>query len=264
MPNPCLPPEILDCIVDLLHDNPNALKRCCLVSKSWTPRTRKHIFVNIRFEEDANLESWKETFPDPSTSPAHYANSLYVGCLHIVTAVDAAAGGWIRGFSRVVQLEVETHGAFFDELAVNLVPFHGLSPFIKSLRVGFVLLPSSRIFNLVLSFPVLEDLTLIGGDIPRHNNDGPGRLPTVVEPSNLPAFTGPLELPLEGGTRPTTSQLSSLLGGLHLRKFTSTWYREGDLLLTMKLVEEFSYTLESLDFTCSIHCRHIHSMSPHK
>jgi len=37
--NPYLPPEILDYIVDLLHNSPNALKECCLVSKSWIPRT---------------------------------------------------------------------------------------------------------------------------------------------------------------------------------------------------------------------------------
>ena len=29
-----LPPEILDYILDLLHDEPEALKECCLVSKS--------------------------------------------------------------------------------------------------------------------------------------------------------------------------------------------------------------------------------------
>jgi len=58
MSNPGLPPEILDYIVDFLHDNQNALKRCCLVSKSWIPRTRKHLFADIRFEDGTSLELW--------------------------------------------------------------------------------------------------------------------------------------------------------------------------------------------------------------
>ncbi|KAF9643160.1 hypothetical protein BDM02DRAFT_3081141, partial [Thelephora ganbajun] len=44
-----LPPEILDYIIDLLHDKPETLKQCCLVSKSWVSRTRKHLFADIEF-----------------------------------------------------------------------------------------------------------------------------------------------------------------------------------------------------------------------
>ncbi|KAF9644805.1 hypothetical protein BDM02DRAFT_3066647, partial [Thelephora ganbajun] len=52
MSNPyhvCLPPEILDYIVDFLHDTPETLKQCCLVSKSWVSRTRKSLFADIEF-----------------------------------------------------------------------------------------------------------------------------------------------------------------------------------------------------------------------
>jgi len=44
-----LPPEILDLIVDHLHDEPTALKACCLVSKSWVPRTWNHLFALVEF-----------------------------------------------------------------------------------------------------------------------------------------------------------------------------------------------------------------------
>ncbi|KAF9642961.1 hypothetical protein BDM02DRAFT_3104213, partial [Thelephora ganbajun] len=46
---PHLPPEILDYIVDFLYNEPETLKQCCLVSKSWVPRTRKHLFADINF-----------------------------------------------------------------------------------------------------------------------------------------------------------------------------------------------------------------------
>ena len=46
MPNPYLPQETLDYIVDLLHDEPETLRERCLLSKPWIPRTRKHLFAD--------------------------------------------------------------------------------------------------------------------------------------------------------------------------------------------------------------------------
>lgn len=43
-------------------------------------------------------------FPDPSTSPAHYTRAIFICSSTVVMAVDVEAGGWIRGFSRVVRL----------------------------------------------------------------------------------------------------------------------------------------------------------------
>lgn len=41
---PSLTPELLDLIVDHLHDESTTLQSSYLVSKSWIPRTRKHFF----------------------------------------------------------------------------------------------------------------------------------------------------------------------------------------------------------------------------
>ena len=63
MPNPHLPPETLDNIVGLLHDKPGALKECCLVSKPWVPRTRKHLFAEIRLLPKENLNrGWRPSW----------------------------------------------------------------------------------------------------------------------------------------------------------------------------------------------------------
>ncbi|KAF9789198.1 hypothetical protein BJ322DRAFT_1000595, partial [Thelephora terrestris] len=50
---PYLPPEILDLVTDNLSDEPSTLKACCLVSKSWVPRTRKHLFASVKFNQDS-------------------------------------------------------------------------------------------------------------------------------------------------------------------------------------------------------------------
>ena len=89
MTNPHLPPEILNYIVDLLCEEPESLKRCCLVSKSWIPHTRRYLFAGIQFFSMETVESWRETFPDPSNSPAYYTRTLSFRRAEAVTA----AGG---------------------------------------------------------------------------------------------------------------------------------------------------------------------------
>jgi len=123
MPKPHLPQEILDYVVDFLHDKPEALKECCLVSRSWVPRTRMHLFAEVDFRTEEDLESWKKTFPDPSTSPGCYTRTLTVGSSHVVRT--AGVGGWIMGFSRVVSLVLSGYGASVNEVRISFVPLYG-------------------------------------------------------------------------------------------------------------------------------------------
>ena len=115
MPNPHLPEELLDRVVDFLHDTEDVLRNCCLVSKLWIPRTRNLLFANVQFETREDLESWKEKFPDPLASPAYYTKTLFVGSLRFAAATDAETCGWIRGFSQVVALKVVDLGMYVDE-----------------------------------------------------------------------------------------------------------------------------------------------------
>ena len=253
MSSPHLPPELLDHIVDILHHKRKALRNCCLASQSWVSRTRKHLFAYISFETEGDLESWKKTFPDPSTSPAHYVKTLSIECSHVVTAADAEPGRWIRELSQVEYLEVRSQRAYEEEAGASFLPLHGFSPIIKSLYVDITFLPSSQIFDLVLSFPLLEDLTVINAyDASVNNDDFSDELPTVVPPSNPPIFTGSLELS-RGGTKPIARRLLSLPSGIHFRRLGLMQFHEEDIPLTTKLVEECSHTLESLDITCSLY-----------
>jgi hypothetical protein len=271
MSNPHLPEEMLDGIVDHLRGIKSALINCSLVSKSWIPRARRHLFVDIRFYTTKRLRSWKETFPDLSSSPACYAKTLAIDCLQVVTAADAEEGGWITGFSHVVHLEVACRAVRPDpeQPKICLVPFHGFSPAIKSLRVTVPALSSLRVFDLIFSFPLLEDLSVV---IPYEplTGDGDGsrgdEIPPASQRSSLPAFTGSLELYLQGGMKPFTRRLLSLPGGIHFPKLTWMWFREEDLPILMALVEECSHTLESLDIsdargTPIRPCTRIHSLS---
>ena len=247
MSNPSLPADLLDDVVDLLHDTPHALGNCCLVSKLWIPRTRKHLFAHIVFYTTKSLELWKETFPDPSTSPACYTKALSVGCPDAVTAADAQAGGWIKTFSHVLHLNVDRlHG---DDSALLL--FRGFSPILKSLNAHFASLSPSQIFDFIFSFPLLEDLTASAFDDP-DDGDGSDKLSPAIHSSSLPRFTGCLELP-DTGRKLIARRLLSLPGGVHFRRLVLRSFDADDLSLTMALVEGCSHTLESLNIAYSPH-----------
>jgi hypothetical protein len=204
-----LPAEILD-YVDL-HDTQDALRNCCLVSKSWVQCTRKHLFADIRFYPKS-LQSWKETFPDPSTSPARYAKKLLIVHPQVVTAADAEPGGWISGFSRVVHFKVAspTH----DLSKLSFAPFHGFSPVIKSPSVIISAFPASWIFNLILSFPLLEDLSLFVHDNRPGEGSGVDGMP-IIQPK--PTRTYRFSRSPRVGKGPFTCRLLSLPGGVRFR-----------------------------------------------
>ena len=248
MSNPRLPAEILDHVVDHLYDAEDTLKNCCLVSKSWVPRTRKHLFTRIALRTEQNLQTWKETFPDPSVSPARYTKSLLVRCSYAITAEDAEPGGWITGFSRVVHLEIT------PDTTDNLVPLQGFSRTIKSLRLRTTHLLSSQSFDLILSFPLLEDLTVITYyyKMLTHEADGSDEPRAVVQLSRSPVFTGSLELCRREGIVSIARLLLSLPGGIHFRELKLEWWRHGDVTITTALVEGCSHTLESVEISCSL------------
>jgi len=243
---PHLPQEILDYTTDLLHDERETLKQCCLVSKSWIRRTRKHLFADINFYRTKDLETWKKTFLDPVDSPARHTRSLVIGCPRSVTAADAEEGGWIRTFSHVVRLVVLALAP--GDWEVSLVPLHNFSPVLESLQMVYYPIPRSRIFNLICSLPLLEDLGL--SEITRYQNKYSG---IDFQPSASPPLTGTLSLSTFG-MEPTVGRLLDLPGGLHFRKLVLRLFSKENPEWIMALVTRCSDTLECFDIRHSPYC----------
>src|ERR1700753_1522610 len=107
MSTPCLPQDISDYVVDLLHDQPTTLKRCCLVSRSWIHPTRKYLFAEISFRTVHDIKAWKQVFPDPAKSPAYYARSMRIDSMKVIVEVVTGWDGWIRVFCNVVKLQLQ-------------------------------------------------------------------------------------------------------------------------------------------------------------
>jgi len=236
MPSP-LPPEMLDLIVDFLHNEPDALKACCLASKPWVHRTRQHLFVHVEFSLESHVKLWEGAFPDPSNSPACYTRSLTIRRSRVVTSVGRGVGGWIRTFSSIIRLHVDVHA--YSARVVSFVPLRGLSPTLKSLRLAYgSSVPPSETFGLVCSFPLLEDLALRS---PGNNNEIDG----WNIPSTSPKLTGCLDLGMTCGIRPAVDRLLELPSGLHFSKISVSCLKEY-VEPMMDLVSECSETLESL------------------
>ena len=49
MPCPFILQELLDLIIDDLHDDPKTLNTCFLMSKAWVLRARKYLFLEFTF-----------------------------------------------------------------------------------------------------------------------------------------------------------------------------------------------------------------------
>ena len=241
--HPYLPPEIFDHIIDFLHNDPDTLKQCCLVSKSWVPRTRKYLFAHIRFQSRDSLKLWRKAFPDPTNSPAHHAHTLTLGR----ALIDARDGRWIRGFSHVERLGFVLPGPTHSTIHIPFATLLRLSSTVKCLFVTFNV-PHPHMFNLIRSLPLLEDLTLSGHDIIL-TNTGFGAIQAPIK-SASPPLTGCLELYLfEGETLETTRQLLALPGGLHPRKLR-LWCGGDDPIWVGQLVAACSDTVEHLEIAC--------------
>ena len=245
MSSPRLPPEILDYILDTLHDEPDTLHSCSLVAKSWVPHARRLLFVSVDISP-GNLGRWKETFPDPSNSPACYTRTLHVLCSTDITMADAAEGGWISSFSRVLELELDLlREGSLGTLEMFLIPFHGFSPILKSLYIDSPILPCSQFFKFACSFP-LEDLTINCQSL--NDSDNPDA-PQVIVPPTSPALTGSLRLRPRRGLATIARRLLDLPNGLRFRRLNLEWRHEEDIQWVKRLVVACRDTLEVLNIT---------------
>ena len=234
--SPDLPPEILDLIVDHLHAEPATLKACCLVSKSFAPRARSHLFSRVEFNS-VSIKQWMKLFPDPSTSPVHYTRILILP----ISRIDATSAlTCIRSFCYITELEIDASLWGGDD-QLSLVPLHGLSPSLRSLSLEYIFLPLLEVLHLICSFPLLENLTLdhycIDGDTGGWD-----------APSTSPILNGILVLNDEHLS--ITRALLCLPNGLHFSKITLLRPVQ-DAELTMELVSKCSDTLESLSIRYS-------------
>ena len=199
-----------------------------------------HLFACVEFTR-TSIESWVKAFPHPPSSPTHYTRTLKIRGSWLFTVECPAVGRQIRAFPfhNLVYLIM---GSKSGGSRVSLVPFHGLSPTIRSLRLQLDQVQPSEVFGLVCSFPLLEDLTLTAFNFW-------GRVDGWALPSTSPRLTGSLWLhTADGGTSNIMRRLLDLPNGPNFKKIELSCVDDGiGSTLTTDLVSRCSDTLESLD-----------------
>lgn len=55
-----IPPELVDQIIDHLHNDPKSLNACALAARDWLPSARHHRFRSIRFHSAKKIDSFRQ------------------------------------------------------------------------------------------------------------------------------------------------------------------------------------------------------------
>jgi hypothetical protein len=127
----------------------------------------------------------------------------------------------------------------WDAGGASLIPLHGFSPAISSLTLNLSSIRSSDILDLICSFPLLQNLTLIGHVKWNHDD-------VWNPPATSPILTGTLDFRLSRSAQLMCHQLLDLPSGLHFKRISLGWFRPEDVRSTENLVLRCSDILEFL------------------
>jgi len=194
---PYLPQEIKDQVIDLLHDDDEALRSCSLVCRSWLRQSRRHLFAEVRIAYHL-LVKWCRNISPGEDGLSSFARKLDVS--HRSPREFEVVMPYINSFKHVESLVISD----YDCMDLDNEPYLPIAPnqyyghFGESLRSLHLLYPSESLgalLPLVYLFPHLESLTIEG--LMAAGEEHPA--PPCPKSSNPDAFKGKLHLRLLAG-----------------------------------------------------------------
>jgi hypothetical protein len=241
-----IPHEIVDEILNHLvtdsgfaWDDPpkKSLRSCSLVSKSWIPSCRRHLFHTITFTP-RNVTKWLGAFPVPEESPAHHVKDL---CFSLGGHYGAPEEFFKHTpwFTNAEKMTV-TGNVMFPSLGITL--FARLPQSVTSLAIEADEIDLIQMRDIMVHLPNLNHLTLAGTIVVRFRKLLPG-LGTVLRGR----FGGELRIRNGYTDEDFVNMLLEVPTRLH---FTELHIDAGRacLLQTVKLAEACSKTLVKLSY----------------
>ncbi|KAJ6492022.1 hypothetical protein C8R45DRAFT_990233 [Mycena sanguinolenta] len=73
---PILPPEVIDLIIDYLHDHPPTLRTCSLISRNWLGGSRYHLFNGLYLSAHS-FSSFRELLKSPYSTFGFHLRHLH-------------------------------------------------------------------------------------------------------------------------------------------------------------------------------------------
>lgn len=237
-----LPQELTDAIIDFLHDDLTTLRSCSLVHSSWTQSCRHHLYAAVAFRAFCDLQAWADNISPNLPNPAVYVRSLSMVDFTLLDSIDLESGfQYFQAFSRVRHLRLATPCALPSPLLRGL---HAQVCFsVESLELH--LSSSIKVIDLVrfiCSFPLLQDLTLVGTNCRLESSDN-----DTFNNLTAPPFTGSLRLlDFNDPEGEFLTQLARLPTGIHFRSIELDIDPLQDYAPVTRLLTSCSSTLENL------------------
>ena len=241
---PRIPHELIDEVLDYLATDLDfkSLQSCALVSKSWIPSCRRHLFHTIRFTSGAATR-WVKAFPVPEASPAHYVRELRF----------ALGGGYsapqqifehVPWFTNLERMTWMGAGGFRSLWVLSL---RRLPQSLTSLTIETDMVALVQIRDILVQLPNLDDLSLLGfrDTTERRVLLGMGK---VVRGR----FCGQLRLVNGYADKCVMDMLLEVPTGLHFTEIHIRGMHES-FLSTVRLAEACGHTLVKLSYMVSFH-----------
>ena len=249
-----IPQEIVDEILDHLATDPDhrSLHSSALVSKSWVPSCRRHLFRSVFFSS-SSIARWVDTFPVPEKSPAFHIRDLrFLVEGHNGIPYSEKISGYVPWFTNVERMSLLGDGTHHPVL----IPPSWRSPqSTTSLIIDGDSFLLKHIRDILVQLPNLSDLLLVGHIIPVDK-----RMLLGIGTALRGRFGGKLQLYRGSACRDTVDMLLEIPTGLHFTE-AEIGGRYECLISTVRLAEACSETLMKL--TCTVDLRRkSHSFFP--
>jgi hypothetical protein len=157
-----IPPELIDQIIDHLHDDPKSLNACALTTRNWVPSARHHRFQSIRFHSAKKIDSFHQLSRDaPGLLPYYQEAVICDNSGYIPAAILEAAANACLTLPNLERIKFNNRTYASTPKVVSI-----LSPIaakITTLNLSGTLFASSTDFwPLICSFPNLNAVHACG------------------------------------------------------------------------------------------------------
>ena len=243
---PRVPQEVVDEILDHLTTDPDhrSLQSSALVSKSWVPSCRRHLFHTTIFTPK-NAARWVKTFPVPERSPACYVRDLRFLAEGSDTIFELKFFEHVPWFTNAEKMSLSGDG----HLRLMRFPLScGLPQSVASLTIDGGAVFLGHIRGIMAQLPNLNDLSLAGNIVP-----GDRRALLGIGKVLRGRFGGKLRLHRGRSYEDTVNMMLEIPTGLH---FTEVEIRaKYGCPSAMRLAEACSKTLTRLTYTADFNCK---------
>lgn len=151
-----LPPELIDRIIDFLHNEPKALAACSLVARSWTATSRYHRFSMVWL---MNPKNWANFDHLTKISPTA------VHCIRGITmdVTDAGSARWASACASFTSLEYITmFGAIIPPWQSESAGISRVAHNVTSLTLGVAFVSGRDFWPVIRIFPNLVSFRSVG------------------------------------------------------------------------------------------------------